>query len=336
MKYRDSIERSAECLRLAVPLMAKQAAALHPVSYAIWYEYVAGGNDPLRRDIDRLVNGGTPLDEEATYALYRKHIAELDETTARDVSEGFERVLADITHSAAQAGDQATRFGSALEQWSGGLDAIPAAAAGILRDTRQMQASINTLNGRLDESRREIERLQQEVSRARQDALSDGLTGLVNRRGFDLSLAACLATPEPPFVGPSLLIADIDHFKKINDSYGHLFGDKVIRSIAQILKANVKGKDVAARYGGEEFVVLLPETPLAGAHAVAEKIRATIAGSRIRRTDNNELLEPVTISVGVTSYRAGESSGDFVGRADGALYASKTQGRNRVTVAELN
>lgn len=339
MKYQETVKQSAEYLRLALPLMSRQAAALHPVSYAVWYEYVAGINKPLKTAIDEQTRNGMVLDEAATAELFRKYIAELDEQTAQRVTSRFQEVLADISQSAAHAGDHAHRFGNALAEWSEGREATesdPGAESGIdklLFGTREMQGAISALQNRLDDSRNEIDKLRQEVDRAREDALADGLTGLVNRRGFDLALAACLSAAESGGRGPSLLITDIDHFKRVNDTYGHLFGDKVIRAVAQILKANVKGQDTAARYGGEEFVVLLPETSLDGAWVVAEKIRSTIEGSRVRRSDNNQEIAQITVSLGVASYSAGESASDFIARVDSALYASKNQGRNRVTLA---
>ena len=338
LRYNDSIEKSAEYLRLALPLMSKQAAALHPVSYAVWYDYVSGGNAALRSELDHHITAGQPLDEATTQAIYRRHIAEMNEDTARRVGEGFQQVLADISHTTSEAGQQANLFGDALEQWREGLAAtlpdlgFDLGAESLIRDSRRLQEAIGTLGCRLEESRQEIERLKAEVCRAREDALRDGLTGLMNRRGFDLSLSATLDGGHPG-QGPSLLMADIDHFKAINDRFGHLFGDKVIRAIGLVLKDNVKGRDVATRYGGEEFAILLPDTPLEGARALAEKLRGTIAGSRIRRTDNNALLESVTVSVGVACYKPGEPAEDFVRRADLALYASKRGGRNRVTVA---
>ncbi|MDO8932353.1 MAG: GGDEF domain-containing protein [Rhodocyclaceae bacterium] len=335
MKYRDSIEKSAEYLRLALPLMSKQSAALHPVSYAVWYEYVAGNNAALKAGIDGHLQKGAVLDEKTTFDLFRKHVAELDSDVAQRVSEGFQKIMADMSHSASEAGDHADQFGSALAEWSAGLsESEPGAGLETILDlTRNMQGSVTSLKGRLDESRREIEQLRQEVSKAREDALADGLTGLTNRRGFDMALAACLSASASDEQGPSLLITDIDHFKRVNDSYGHLFGDRVIRAVAQILKDNVKGKDTAARYGGEEFVILLPDTPLDGARHLAEKIRAAVEKFRIKRADSNEAVANITVSLGVANYRNGESGSDFVARADAALYASKNQGRNRVTVA---
>ena len=337
MKYRDSVEKSGEYLRLALPLMAKQAAPLHPVSYAVWYEYVSGGNSSLKACIDEHLLKGAVLDDKATHDIFHKHVAGINEQLAQRISEGFQKVMADVSSSAALAGDQAGQFGSALEKWCVDLDSSdPGTSLGadaILDLTRSMQGSVVSLKERLDESRREIEQLRQEVVKAREDALADGLTGLTNRRGFDMAIAECLMQSGASECGPSLLITDIDHFKRVNDTYGHLFGDKVIRAVAQILKDNVKGKDTAARYGGEEFVVLLPDTPIEGAHKVAEMIRAKVEGFRIKRTSDNEAVANITVSLGVASFRAGESVADFVARADAALYASKNEGRNRVTLA---
>lgn len=339
MKYQETIEQSAEYLRLALPLMSRQAAALHPVSYGVWYEYVAGFNRPLRNAIDELTRDGKVLDETLTSELFRTHIAELDEQTAHRVATGFRKVMAEVSQDAADAGEHASRFGSALEQWSEGLGmAATTSVVGsgidlLLSGTREMQGAIATLQQRLDASRLEIERLQQEVNRAREAALADELTGLTNRRGFDQALSACLAAETANAEGTCLLLADIDHFKQVNDTYGHLVGDKVLRAVAQILKASVKGKDTAARFGGEEFVVLLPDTDIDGARALAEKLRLTIERSRIRRSDNQQEIARITVSFGIASHCVGESANDFISRADNALFLSKRRGRNRVTLA---
>lgn len=336
MKYHDSIEQSAEYLRRALPLMSKHEAALTPITYAVWYEYVSGMNPGLKARIDELTKNDARLDDPATIELFRKYVAEIDEEVARRIAANFQKVLADMAQSAAQAGDKAGQFGDVLQKFTGSASgsAPPSDMSALLKHTQDMQQSVSTLKNRLDESRHEIEELRQEVARAREESLADGLTGLVNRRGFDRALAAALGDPSSQAVGPSLMIADIDHFKRVNDTYGHLFGDKVIRTVARVMKDCVKGRDTVARYGGEEFVVLLPHTPVEGARALAEQIRATVQGCRIKRSDNQEPIGNITISIGVTAYREGESANDFLARADAALYASKEQGRNRVTMGQ--
>jgi diguanylate cyclase len=339
MKYQHSTTQCGEFFRMALPLMTRQNAGVHPVSYAIWYEYVAGINKPLKAAIDELTRNDVRLDEAQTHQLFQQYVAPLDEESTQRISDGFQEIIADISQSAANAGDQANRFGNTLEKWSDDLghsrtmDDARQNVASVLGDTRAMQTSISTLKARLDESQNEIQRLRQEVERAREDSLVDALTGLFNRRGFDQSINDCLTSLASDAVGPSLLMADIDHFKRINDNYGHMFGDKVIRVLAQILKQNVKGIDTAARYGGEEFVILLPNTALQGALCIAEKIRQNVEKSRIRRTDNNQELAHLTISIGIASFIPGETASHFIERADAALYRSKESGRNRVSMA---
>lgn len=340
MKYNDSVEQSAEYLRLALPLMSRQKAALTPISYAIWYEYVAGVNPALQARIDELTATGALLDDSLTVQLFQRYVADIDPDTAQRVSHDLQKVMNEVSASATQTGTKAGEFGQALRDWSTGLtepDASSIAAAhlaSLLHHTRDMQGSVATLKTRLDDSQKEIEELRQEVTRAREAALSDGLTGLANRRGFDIAMSACLAGLHSDEAGPSILIADIDHFKQVNDRYGHLLGDKVIRAVAQILMDSVKGRDTAARYGGEEFIILLPGTPLEGAQALAEQIRRTIENCRIRRLDNQQYIESITLSFGVARHLPGETVDELLTRADRALYRSKETGRNRVTVAE--
>ena len=334
MKYSEGLEKSAEYLRQALQFMTRQAAALHPISYAVWYEYASGQNAALKNDIDVLTAEGSVLDEKATRDLFRKHIAEIDETTAERVTEGFQQIMANVSSSASRAQNEAEKFGNVLENWTG--KAAVSSVTGLddlLGHTRVMQGSIGALKSQLEESKREIEQLRTEVKKAREEALSDGLTGLINRKGFDMALAECLGHYTDSTDGPCLFIADIDHFKRVNDTYGHLLGDKVIRAIAKILDDNIKGKDVAARFGGEEFVVLLPDTPLDGACLLAEKIRTTVEKLSIKRTGNNEAISNITVSFGVARYKKGEHMSEFVARADNALYQSKNGGRNRVTAA---
>jgi diguanylate cyclase len=343
MRYTDSVEQSAEYLRLALPFMTRQAAALTPFSYAIWYEYVAGINPGLQARIDELTSDGRVLDDKTTLELFYRYVADVDHDTAQRVTQDLQKVMFDVSESATRTGNKAGEFGSALRSLSAELVAMPDPSAtaanhlaSLLNHTQDMQNSVSALKTRLDDSKREIEELRQEVERAREAALVDGLTGLSNRRGFDLALASCLADVTASEREPSLLIADIDRFKHVNDSFGHLFGDKVIRAVAQILKDNVKGRDTAARYGGEEFIILLPNTPIEGARALAEQIRATVEHCRIRRLDSQECIESITLSFGVASHLPGEAPDQFLTRADRALYRSKQEGRNRVTIADAD
>ena len=126
------------------------------------------------------------------------------------------------------------------------------------------------------------------------------------------------------------MLADIDHFKTFNDTFGHLIGDQVLRLVALALKDNVKGRDIAARYGGEEFAVILPETSLRQATTVGEHIRRAVMGKELMKRSTGENLGRITVSVGVASLHRGESVAALIERADNCLYAAKRNGRNRV------
>ncbi len=336
MKYRHNKEESAEYLRRALPLMSNQNAALHPVSYAVWYEYVSGMNTALNAATDALLARRAPLGEDEVTALFERHIADINSEAASSIAAGFQRILGEISQSTGVAAHEADVFGDMLQQLSQDCERRPAAIdlKTLLTGTQVMQTSVAALKTQLDSSQREIDQLREEVTRARDASLIDSLTGLANRRGFDQRLADCLAGSGADNV-PCLLMCDIDHFKNINDTYGHLFGDKVIRAVAAVIRENVKGRDVAARYGGEEFVVLLPDTSLQGAEALAEQIRHAIEKGRIRRGNSDETVARVTLSLGVARYQPGEAPTAFIERADRALYASKQNGRNRVSLAAL-
>ena len=165
---------------------------------------------------------------------------------------------------------------------------------------------------------------------AQQRALTDALTGLMNRYGLQRTLVKEIAETRRYKRLLACLMLDMDHFKKINDTYGHLVGDTAIQQIGTLLTETVRASDMVFRYGGEEFIILLPETNLGGAAIVGEKIRAA-AESRV--FGNGEKVFPLTLSVGIAILNDVESGNDMIARADEALYRAKENGRNRVEVA---
>jgi diguanylate cyclase len=127
-----------------------------------------------------------------------------------------------------------------------------------------------------------------------------------------------------------LLMCDIDHFKKFNDTWGHQTGDQVLRLVASCLAENVKGRDTAARYGGEEFAVLLRGTPLEAATMLANQIRTTVETKKLVKKSTGDILGTITISIGVAKFTADESVEAVIRRADACLYGAKHSGRNLV------
>lgn len=168
-------------------------------------------------------------------------------------------------------------------------------------------------------------------SRSRYLSLTDALTGLYNRRHFDNMIEREFLRSKRYGGNLSLAIIDIDFFKKINDTYGHLCGDYVLKETAYLIMDNFRKTDMVFRYGGEEFVVILTETSLEQSLIPMERLRKTIENYEFKYENN---LIKVTISAGV-AFNSSETVNEFLNNADKALYEAKTSGRNRVVLSEV-
>ncbi len=195
---------------------------------------------------------------------------------------------------------------------------------------------IDTLEKRDKENQELQQRLRQQYDQAQTMAITDPVTGLYNHLYFQDRLANELERSNRFGMPVALLFGDIDHFKVLNDSFGHQFGDRVLREMADILKNTVREVDIVARYGGEEFAVILPGTDAQGGQYIAERIRRAIAEHNFFGNNPN-LRQEITISIGVAAYpEDGRSREDLVWKADRSMYYAKRLGRNQVrTYGEL-
>ncbi|MBX7098221.1 MAG: diguanylate cyclase [Myxococcaceae bacterium] len=195
---------------------------------------------------------------------------------------------------------------------------------------KALQDALVEQNRALDLANKELEQKREELLRL---SRTDGLTGLYNRRHFNERLEAELARAARYHAALSCVMVDIDHFKKVNDTYGHLFGDVVIKEVAQVLKKALRDVDVLARYGGEELVALLPETGPVDARRAAERVRAGVAGLELTcELKGKNVPVRCTASLGVATWPSPTlaSPQALLGAADASLYRAKQGGRNRV------
>lgn len=190
----------------------------------------------------------------------------------------------------------------------------------------QFKQDIGGLQIKLAEVEKETTALKQTVIEARKKAFKDALTGLNNRHAFDTRLDEEFSRWSRYGHPMSLIIIDIDDFKKVNDTYGHKAGDKVLKVVGQHLSQQVRKADFPARYGGEEFVVLLPEVPIDSAWQVAEKIRGAISQKGFH---SGGVSVTITVSAGVAEFKQGDTTESVFNRADAALYHAKGTGKNR-------
>jgi len=326
-------EAAAEHLRLVLPLLKKHDIPATPQNYAVWYEYISGSNPALKAEIDILITEQQPFTELINGELYERHIREcsLAERTAPGrIATILSGLLTELTELGDETGRYDDKLQAQLDQVHGchDMQTLESLLGVLAEETKRIHRCTQSLREDFERRSEEIKGLQSELQRVKRSATSDPLTGLPNRRAL-LDAMGELST-QGAATRHSLVMVDIDNFKLINDSHGHLIGDRVIRFVADVIRQNTKGQDTPARFGGEEFCILLPNTQLAGALTVAENIRHAISTARLVRSTNQSPLGQITISAGVATYRKGEDSLELLERADQALYLAKERGRNKV------
>lgn len=337
MIYTETIKQATEIARSAFNEMVSGGIPPHPQNFIVWYEYFSGRNAELRKAVDSIRAKGESVTLEQTAALYERFFVE--GTAGVDVESWGARIQATATQiieALTAAGNNTATYGAALQNFSGNLAGAKSTAdirtlvEGILDATRAMDGHVRRLHSRLEGSTQEIVDLRQKLEASRTEALTDALTGIANRKCFEERLETEARRAQETGEPLSLVMTDIDHFKNLNDRFGHPFGDQVLKLVARTLFEGIKGRDTAARYGGEEFVLILPTTPLHGAVVVAENMRKAIAAKKLARKGATETLGTITLSFGATEYAIGEPLTEFVRRADELLYRAKRLGRNRV------
>ncbi len=331
-------DRSVDIVRNAIPRMSELKIPITPDNYAVWYEYLSDSNQALRQEMDVLLGRDQAITNSEMKSLYERYLKERSQETwvaKTALSQMVSTLMGHIEHADGHYGGFSKELSDIAARLSADvsaaeldelMDRAVRATNTALEQGKELKQQLSSLATEMDDVRGKLERSQKE-------ARADALTGLHNRLAFQEELAALPRFAAQDSHAPCLLVIDIDFFKRVNDSYGHLVGDQVLRSVAQEVKACVRGRDMVARFGGEEFAVLLRDTPRSGCKAVAEHVRAGIERLMIKMPEDllKDELIAVTASVGGAWYREDESPEAFIDRADRALYLSKQEGRNRVT-----
>lgn len=331
----EDLELTRTIGTLALKYMAKHEIAFTPDNYAVWYMYASGQNEALSLEIERLVAKAEPFrrhvmaDFYARYASRTEDSAKLDEAGAKVQAE-VARVLAMVSEAEQDAKAYGDSLNSAKSELGVPSPPLSSIVTNLVQSTREMLEKNQRLEESLHVFTSEVAGLRENLAKARQEANTDALTQLHNRKAFEDDLKASTAIASLHDQPLSLLFCDVDHFKTFNDQFGHALGDQVLRIVAKGFVDNMPARALAARFGGDEFAVLLPDTDLTAAILMAERARKAIEGRKIIKRNTGEQLGRITTSMGVSEYIPGEAVTHFVARADGALYAAKAAGRNRV------
>jgi diguanylate cyclase len=333
----DEHERTLAFAEIALGQIKALSQPAEPRNYEIWYHYATGYNPSLNKTINELLarkGNLTPADIDDIYNAFLSpaRLGDRVDSLGDKVVEEIEQVMAMIDAATGAASnyteslaDATQRLGSAQDR-----DGLRTIVESLVQTTKEIQRSNHALELRLKASKQEINELQENLEAVRHESLTDPLTSLANRKYLDQSLSKHLAEAAVRNDALSLMMIDIDSFKSFNDSFGHLTGDQVLRLVAQCVKQNVKGQDIAARYGGEEFAVVLPHTALRQALTVGDHIRRAVMAKDLIKRSTGESLGRVTISVGIATHHRGDTAQTLIERADACLYAAKRTGRNKV------
>jgi diguanylate cyclase len=313
-----------------------------PENYELWYMYYGKTNKGLIAAIDQETEKtGGKLDPAAAHTIFGKYISDF-RTNDRIIAAGdqMSEALQVITQTVEGAKDLTQNFNVSLNKAKTNLGNVNDTGdlSTILQDVTSETDSVLEKNKKLEaELTAAAERmasLQNDLDTARRDAMTDALTGVHNRKAFDRELSLQTKAHQQQATSMTLLMIDIDHFKKFNDTYGHQVGDQVIKLVARTLREGVKGKDFVARYGGEEFSVILPETNLLAATVLGNQLIKAVSAKEIINRSTGEFLSRITISVGVAELGGTETGDQVVARADEALYNAKRNGRNQLATAQ--
>ena len=337
MQHVDGPSQAKEYADTALGLMQEQDIPVTPRNFEVWYTYASGRDPELNAAIELVLSNNQPFTKDQNAAIATQYVGPSDPGAAvHETSQKIEESVNTVLGFMSEATDGAATYGESLESNLGAmanaenLDTLRRAVETLVTDTKGMAAQNSRLKDRLKESSNEIQSLREHLETVQQEAMTDALTGIANRKFFDISRLQEAEHAMEKGSELCLLLGDIDHFKRFNDTYGHQVGDQVLKLVGMILNETASEGATAARYGGEEFAIVMPRAGLGQAEDLAETVRTTVASKRIRKKSTGEDFGNITMSIGVALFKPGEPIADLIERADKCLYHAKNTGRNRV------
>jgi len=341
VQYSHNDEKAKRFSEQALKRIAKDKLKPLPDIYALWYVYYSDMSPEIVRAVDILEANDQVVTSTRCQELYQRYLSNTQENNkVKTAGDAIQKTIEEVSGAVHGVSSATNKYKISLESINEEIkdDSSPQQVKSVLENvvhnTNEMLQENLKLEQELQKSTVLMQELRQDLETVKKQAMTDSLTGLANRKSFDVEMGRVIRESEKDGSAFCIIMMDIDHFKEFNDNYGHQVGDQVLRLVARTLIDNVKGRDVACRYGGEEFVIILPETNSNAGMMVADHLRNAVAGKDLVNRATNEKLGNITLSAGVAQHYIGEAVDDIIARCDEALYKAKNDGRNCVREAK--
>jgi diguanylate cyclase len=335
LEFPENKATASRYVREAIPMMVKNNIPPNPCNFALWYAYVSNRDFELKIALDDTLAKEGTCPPGVSKDLFRKHVIGDELAQQANLEDSLANIMADLMGDVESTYSGTDAFCNNLEENLETLvndqdpEHVKQAVQSMIDVTKDTNEIIGGFQNQLKSAEMEIHALKAQLEQKEKDASIDALTQIGNRRAFDQRLyELCENTPAQT----TLILIDLDYFKKLNDTYGHLLGDKVLQGVAEILKKVCPKNALAARYGGEEFALLLEDNQ-EGGFALAEKVRQLLCSLSLRKKNSDQVIDNITASFGVAQQLSGEMPEQLIERADKALYSAKDNGRDQVVKA---
>lgn len=316
--------------------MVEKELPTNPIDYTLWYNYVANHKPLLTRELDNIVSAEGRISSEKGNELFDSFIVsdylEAHNDTLKSIMRVASHIISRLGQSLQGSANFDRQLGDNIRQLeqAGSMDEITAIIDQVVNASHMLRDANQAFQADMQRANDEISDLRGKLEQAEQQAYVDQLTQVNNRHGFDRMLARLLAD-ECEAGRVCLVLADLDHFKSFNDSYGHVTGDMVLKVMAEVIREVSSDSVFGARYGGEEFALIMSSTTIGEAAETTEMVRKRLERVRVKPRNSDRALGNITASFGIAPY-LGQPFEDFIDHADQALYRAKQKGRNRIEV----
>ncbi|MCD8498429.1 MAG: GGDEF domain-containing protein [Alphaproteobacteria bacterium] len=312
MALESLLDKSNKIAHEVLERLGKEKLPATPENYELWYVYYAQSNPEVVHALETLEETGD-ITQEDCREIYQRYLSQSRENeTVRTAGDKIQQTIKGMSGTVTSVQTATNRYNVTLEGMKERIakgdvnsEDMQNILSSIMMGTQDMMAHNQKLEKELSRSSQVMDELRRDLEIVRREAFTDGLTGLGNRKAFDVEIERIITETAATGQAFTLLMMDIDHFKSFNDNFGHQVGDQVLRLVARTLTDGIKGRDFAARYGGEEFAIVLPETNLNGGMKVGDILRLAVANKDLINRATGEKLGRITLSGGAAEHLPG-------------------------------